>query len=120
MFSIPQNEKTFIILTWMNNFESVNRWWNTLPEDCNNFSSLWEAEVSKNANSTYLIKDAILQAYSWVVWTKRNEAVFHGGSFNPLLVANEIQALVFCWVCNRGGRDKSISWHAWSCNPVSL
>ena len=95
----------------------MNRWWNTLPEDGDAVKAAWSEDVSLNKpRKDALIKNAILQAYCWVVWSKRNEMFFRDGSFNPLLVANGIQSLVYSWVCNRGGVGKPVSWHVWSCN----
>ena len=64
--------------------------------------------------------DAVVHAYTWVVWKGRYEEIFKGIVFNPLRASNYIQSLVYSWVCNMSDFGKNIYWYNWCCNPRSL
>ncbi|KAJ9542702.1 LOW QUALITY PROTEIN: hypothetical protein OSB04_029208 [Centaurea solstitialis] len=42
------------------------------------------------------------------------EGVFNGVPFNALLAANDIQFIVFSWVCNRSKFGRNLKWHDWN------
>ncbi|KAJ9537532.1 hypothetical protein OSB04_030265 [Centaurea solstitialis] len=69
---------------------------------------------SKHLSEEERIKDAIVQAYVWVVWKGRNDKIFKGDTLDTLRAANDIQALV-SWICNRSDFGKNLRWTDWSC-----
>ena len=100
---------------------AINRWWNVLPETSSNVSEMLNATRLPN-KSTFSdkVKDAIMEAYCWVMWKGRNDVVFNGKCFNPLIAANDIQSVVYSWVRYRCRKGVSISWYDWACNPELL
>ena len=60
-----------------------------------------EMSLGKKPKNLERVKNAIYQAYCWVLWKGRNNEIFNGVSFNPYLAANEIQSIVFSWVTIR-------------------
>ena len=99
----------------------VNRWMDCLPENYTEFMDVLRADINLNQSGiSTLIRDAITQAYCWVIWKGRNDVVFNRGVFNPLIVANNIQSIVFSWFCNRSSFGKNLSWQDWICNTRSL
>ena len=99
---------------------SVNRWWSVLKENCSSSHEVFGTIKSPNhSNWDQIIQDAIIQAYTWVVWNGRNNEIFKGATFNPLRASNDIQSLVYSWVCSRSKLGKNLSWYDWCCNPRS-
>ncbi|KAJ9566154.1 hypothetical protein OSB04_002120 [Centaurea solstitialis] len=97
----------------------VNKWWNVLPESCNNTNEVLGSFSSmKHASNGEIIKDAIVHAYIWIVWKGRNDMIFKGEAFNIFRAANDIQSLVYSWICNRS--SLKVSWLDWLCNPGSF
>ena len=91
--------------------KAVNCWWDVIPESCAGIQGLCgDHRHSKKMNTFELIKDAVMQAYCWAVWKCRNEVVFNCKSFNPLVVANDIQSVVYSWFCYRIFKGKNYSW----------
>ena len=74
----------------------------------------------ENINAKILVRDAIIQAYAWVVWKGRNDEIFKGETFIPLKAANDLKFLVFMWVCNRCAFGKKLSWNDWCLMPMSF
>ena len=58
----------------------INRWWhNALKEDCHSRLEVFGADSNhRKANNEDLIRDAIIEAYAWMVWKGRNDAIFKG------------------------------------------
>ena len=99
----------------------VNKWWDVLAVRGDNLNAIFGSfKGMKQASKDDIIKDAIKQAYIWVVWKGRNDEIFNGVHFSTFRAANDIQSLVFSWYCNRSSFGKSTSWLDWSCNPGSL
>ena len=78
---------------------AINRWWNVLPETSNDVSEMLNATRLPNKPTfSDKVKDAIMEAYCWVMWKGRNDVLFNGKCFNPLIAANGIQSVVYSWV----------------------
>ena len=100
---------------------TVNRWWDVFSENCSSMDEvLGSYNGSNKVSRNETIRDAIIQAYVWVVWKGRNGVIFKSEAFNTLRAANDIQSLVFSWCCNRSSFGKNMTWIDWSCNPKLL
>ena len=67
-----------------------------MAEDCNDVKALCDVKRSSNKlTSLDLHKDAMIQAYCWAIWKGRNDVVFEGKPFNPLVITNDIQSTVY-------------------------
>ncbi|KAJ9547493.1 hypothetical protein OSB04_020036 [Centaurea solstitialis] len=102
---------------------AINNWWRVLATNANELNGILlgdDDEGSDNNKKLRLAKNAIFHAYIWAIWKGRNEVVFNGTSFNPLLIANLVQSETYFWVKNRCAFGKNLSWLEWRCNPESL
>ena len=93
----------------------INAWWKIFSE--NGAGNQRQNVCSKKAKNA---QEAVLYAFRWCVWKKRNEVIFNGASFIPSLLANDIQAMAFCWFHYRSALGSSVSWLDWSCSPSLL
>ena len=66
-----------------------------------------------------IMSEVLIQAYTWLIWKHRNAMIFNNVPFNPLKVANDIQAVVFNWIRYRSSLVCNGSWTEWVCNPNS-
>ena len=57
------------------------------------------------------VRDAIMEAYYWVMWKARNDVISNGKCFNPLTAANDIQSVVYSWARYRCRNGVSITWY---------
>ena len=97
--------------------KAINRWWDILPEQNSDFQEFANAvKLPTKPNNSDLVKGALVDAYFWLIWKGKNDVVFNGRSFNSLVIANEIQSVVYSWVPNRSCLGKSRNWHNWVCN----
>ena len=99
----------------------INSWHNTFNDSCSNRQEVFGTfNNKKQASRVEIVRDAIIQAYTWVVWKGRNDEIFKGETFIPLKAANDIKFLVFMWVCNRCALGKKLSWNDWCLMPMSF
>ncbi|KAJ9558649.1 LOW QUALITY PROTEIN: hypothetical protein OSB04_013263 [Centaurea solstitialis] len=98
---------------------AINKWWSdAIPEPADSLLGVLGTDLDLSKSSKReVIKDAIVQSYTWVVWKARNEELFNGKPFCPLRAANDIHSLVFSWVSSRSKVGFSLTWYDWSCNP---
>ena len=90
---------------------TVNTWWNVLPEICTDVSELVNASSLTNKPAlSDMVKDAITEAYCWIMWKGRNDAAFNGRVLNPLIMANNIQSIVFSWIRSRCRNGAALNW----------
>ncbi|KAJ9565416.1 hypothetical protein OSB04_001382 [Centaurea solstitialis] len=82
---------------------AINKWWSdAIPEPADSLLGVLGTDLDLSKSSKReVIKDAIVQSYTWVVWKARNEELFNGKPFCPLRAANDIHSLVFSWVSSR-------------------
>ena len=75
---------------------AVNRWWDVLPEHCNDVPELLKVlRLPKKMTFIDTVKEAIVEAYCWLMWKRRNDVVFNDRCFHPLITANDIQSVVY-------------------------
>ena len=94
--------------------------WKDLARDGSRLGDII-THVSSSANrssSREIIEDMIWHAYLWHIWKGRNEVVFNNASFNPRIIANDIQSTTFFWFQNRCPFGRLVSWTDWCCNSV--
>ena len=98
---------------------AVNRWWSVLMEGGGNCHDPADGFIlGKQPKNLDLVKNAIFQACCWVLWKGRNEEIFKGVLFRPILAAREIQSIVFSWVSNKSRFSCNLLWKDWVCNSM--
>ncbi|KAJ9555460.1 hypothetical protein OSB04_010074 [Centaurea solstitialis] len=100
--------------------KQLNCWWNKIPMHSNTISEFFEDTCCTNQpDLNRPLKEIIGQAYFWIMWKGRNDAIFNK-SFNPQGTANLIQTTIFSWLKSRCYRRVSANWTDWICNPSSV
>ena len=100
--------------------KAVNSWWMIFPDDEDAKEMVFSTVQYLRKAKYDQIKDAVIQAYSWIIWKARNNAIFNNMHVNPLNIANEIQSLVFEWIRSRSRGGSNLNWFQWCCNPNAL